>query len=395
MWTETPEDGNTQFRGHYCLESAWSSGQEAQVPRGEDVCIVVLDPELNERGSRTGPSVPETLGADYGTVDSDQDDLLDGLLLYTFQDSDPAGTWRGIFTAADNGGLRSPEWRSHTPLRMITANVETPGPRYVEYIAGSYAGTEWYGAWLRASGPNTSTVYLKPKKRVNQFVESEFNKHAGKTRTVAGINGGFFSGDAPVGYVGTGACHWVGNPSQVRRWGFGITDNDWSSAPSTCVAQDEPDPKKPAKYWRSPDVYAHSAGLSCVGCLIQDYWEKSKDESADSGGVHWTVKDARTCIGWNTNGDIWLIIADGDDEKGRGWNWNDMCGFFTDALPPYMRDEFRRGVVISDAMALDGGGSTGFRYMHHEARGGSTDDRHPKDSGRAVISGVLGMSQPR
>jgi len=70
VWTEWPEDGSKELRVYYCLESAWSSGQEAQVPRGEDVSIVAVDPELNERGSRTGPSVPQTLGANYGTVDS-------------------------------------------------------------------------------------------------------------------------------------------------------------------------------------------------------------------------------------------------------------------------------------------------------------------------------------
>ncbi len=154
VWTETPESGDTQFRGYYCLESEWASAEEAQVPRGDDVCVIVVDPELNERASKTGPSVPETLGANYGTVDSDQDDLMDGLLLYTFQDSDPAGTWRGIFTAADNGGLCSPEWRSHTPLRMITANqtVEPAGFYYI--ICSVDAGDIWHESvwwdWVRS-----------------------------------------------------------------------------------------------------------------------------------------------------------------------------------------------------------------------------------------------------
>ena len=394
VWTETPEDGSTQFRGYYCLESEWATAEEAQVPRGDDVCIVVVDSELNERGSKTGPSVPETLGANYGTVDSDQDDELDGLLLYTFGGSYPEGTWRGIFTAADNGGLRSPEWRSHTPLRMITANAEARSPRYVEYITGSYAGTDWYGAWIRPDATKTWTVYLDPKAYVNTFVKTEFDKHDGMTRTVAGTNGGFFTGSAPIGYVGVGPAQWVGNPNAVRRWGFGLTDDSWTHAPSTCVRQDAPMPGDPDKYYRHSDVHAHRAGLSCVGCLIEGFQQLGSESSGDTSAVHWTDKDARTCIAWTAPGDVFLII--GDDRTGEGWDWQNMCSFFTSALPAYMRDEFGYGsVVIWNAMALDGGTSTGFRYMYSDWRGEDTEYHNGTNSGRDVISGVLGMSRPR
>jgi len=395
VWTETPESGDTQLRGYYCLESEWASAAEAQVPRlDDDVCIVVVDPELNERATRTGPSVPETLGENYGTVDSDQNQKLDGLLLYTFGGSYQEGTWRGIFTAADNGGLRSPEWRSHTPLRMITANAQARPPRYVEYITGSYAGTDWYGAWIRPDATKTWTVYLEPKAYVNTFVETEFDKHDGMTRAVAGTNGGFFTGDAPIGYVGVGPAQWVGNPNAVRRWGFGLTDDSWTGGPSTCVRQDAPMPGDPDKYYRHPDVHAHRAGLSCVGCLIEGFQQLGSESSGDTSAVHWTVKDARTCVGWTAPGDVFLII--GDDRTGPGWDWQNMCSFFTSALPAYMRDEFGYGsVVIWNAMALDGGTSTGFRYMYSDWRGVDTEYHNGTNSGRAVISGVLGMSRPR
>ena len=122
VWTHVPEEGDAQLRGYYALESNWGA-LEAQVLRGTDAQIVIVDPELNEREeSRTpGPGAVATLGEGYGTHDEPGEEL-EGLTLYTYQDDDPAGTWRGIFMANDNGGVHSPNWRTHTPVRMITAN---------------------------------------------------------------------------------------------------------------------------------------------------------------------------------------------------------------------------------------------------------------------------------
>ena len=147
VWTHVPEEGNAQLRGYYALESNWGA-LEAQVLRGMDAQIVIVDPGLNEREeSRTpGPGAVATLGADYGTADADSNGELDGLPLYTYQDSDPAGTWRGIFMADDNGGVHSPKWRTHTPVRMLMANQTGSRPPSANFggngsVLGSYK--EW------------------------------------------------------------------------------------------------------------------------------------------------------------------------------------------------------------------------------------------------------------
>jgi hypothetical protein len=123
VWTDVPENGDAGLRGFYALESDWTAAQESEIDRGTDAGIVIVNPELEERSNTSGPAAVETLGADYGTADADSDGELDGLPLYTYQDSDPAGTWRGIFMANDNGGIHSPHWRTHEPVRMLTANA--------------------------------------------------------------------------------------------------------------------------------------------------------------------------------------------------------------------------------------------------------------------------------
>lgn len=63
--------------------------------RGQDAEIIAVDPELSEKSSTSGPGQVDTLGAEYGTVDADEDGKFDGLLLYTFQEDDPGGVdWR-------------------------------------------------------------------------------------------------------------------------------------------------------------------------------------------------------------------------------------------------------------------------------------------------------------
>jgi len=120
VWTHIPEDGPAEMRGYYCTASDYSNND---VDRGNDVEIQVVDSELAEKGSAGGgPAAVGLIGADYGTVDSDEDDHWDGLSLYTYQDSDPAGTWRAIFMAEDVAGYRSPAWRTHSAVRMLTAN---------------------------------------------------------------------------------------------------------------------------------------------------------------------------------------------------------------------------------------------------------------------------------
>ena len=133
-----PEDSSAELRGYYCLESDWSSEQEAQVQRGQDAEIIAVDPELSEKSSTSGPGQVDTLGAEYGTDDANEDGKLDGLSLYTFQDEDPGGTWRAILTANDNAGIRSPQWRTHDALRMLTAN-DGDHPRQ----ASNYDETDW------------------------------------------------------------------------------------------------------------------------------------------------------------------------------------------------------------------------------------------------------------
>lgn len=160
VWTDVPENGDAGLRGFYCLESDWGA-QEAQVSRGNDAQIVIVDPELEERSNTSGPAAVETLGADYGTEDADSDGELDGLPLYTYQDSDPAGTWRGIFMANDNGGVHSPKWRTHEPVRMLTANQYATRKQFDVWhnthsnwaFDDTYLNKDWVKRWLlRAHG---------------------------------------------------------------------------------------------------------------------------------------------------------------------------------------------------------------------------------------------------
>jgi len=114
----------------------------------------VVDPELSEKSSTSGPGQVDTLGAEYGTVDADEDGKFDGLTLHTFGDSDPAGTWRAVFTAADNGGVRSPAWRTHDTLRMLTANGEGRKGKFDLWIE---AGAQSYNIF----GQNVDWDYVR------------------------------------------------------------------------------------------------------------------------------------------------------------------------------------------------------------------------------------------
>ncbi|MFO7948536.1 MAG: hypothetical protein R6V19_17165 [Armatimonadota bacterium] len=80
----------------------------AQVERGNDAEIDVVDPLMSEKGSTAGPGEVDQIGASYGTVDGDSDDQWDGLNLYAYQSGDPGGCWRAIFCAEDKGGIHSP-----------------------------------------------------------------------------------------------------------------------------------------------------------------------------------------------------------------------------------------------------------------------------------------------
>ena|GEM_PF-2824273 len=162
VWTEVPENGDAGLRGFYCLESDWGA-QEAQVVRGQDAQIVIVDPELEERSSTSGPAAVATLGADYGTADADSDGELDGLPLYTYQDDDPAGTWRGIFMANDNGGVHSPKWRTHEPVRMLTANQTTKLPWLRMFMDETFqqASAEAHVEWSFVGRALRAPAYIK------------------------------------------------------------------------------------------------------------------------------------------------------------------------------------------------------------------------------------------
>jgi hypothetical protein len=156
VWTDVPENGDAGLRGFYALESDWSAAQESEIDRDTDAEIVIVDPELEERSNTSGPAAVETLGADYGTADADSDGELDGLPLYTYQDNDPAGTWRGIFMADDNGGVHSPKWRTHEPVRMITANQYATRKKFDVWhnthsswaFDDTYLNKKWVKYWL-------------------------------------------------------------------------------------------------------------------------------------------------------------------------------------------------------------------------------------------------------
>lgn len=120
VWTFAPENGGAQLRASYWLHHQDSS----IIPKAEALDMVVIDPSLTERATKSGPLEVEQRHA--GT-DADNDGNLDGISIYEFQDDDTAGTWRVLWTASDPSGQRQATRRTHDSERMMVANQALPG----------------------------------------------------------------------------------------------------------------------------------------------------------------------------------------------------------------------------------------------------------------------------
>jgi hypothetical protein len=116
------------------------------------------------------------------------------------------------------------------------------------------------------------------------------------------------------------------------------------------------------------------------------------DETNNPPMPHAGTKDARTGVAWTQAGSFFMVVVEGDDEAApvaTGWNAEDMGEFFRTELSRYMRVEKRRQgqFDVTDAVSLDGGGSTSFRFIGLLKHG-------EYDQGRAVKSVVHGWAPP-
>jgi len=338
VWTQVPESGNVELRGYYALESDWSESQEQQVERGQDAEIMVVDPELNENG------------ADYGTEDADEDGKFDGLMLYRFQEDDREGMWRAIFTAADNGGIHSPQWRTHDAVRMLVANLVDPLWRLF-YITGSYAGETWHGA---ACAISQRTHHFGHQWRQNAsdaldmlLPEYPFDE-AG-----AVCNGGLFdlaTGWVMIGAVGDGN-EWVENPG-------GSVSRDWFAM------HGRPQMVKSVAAMEGPRIPAWVKGAFEYG--RSQTGDLQHSDPNHGGAIEWpshTVQRPRTFIFWADTGDgpyFFVIVCEGDP---GGWTWGDCQSFLHSYIADHMSTVY--GFAIGDpqyASMLDGGGSSQFAF---------------------------------
>ncbi|MCS6861785.1 MAG: phosphodiester glycosidase family protein [Abditibacteriales bacterium] len=94
----------------------------------------------------------------------------------------------------------------------------------------------------------------------------------------------------------------------------------------------------------------------------------SQGRGAVDQGADWpdyTTDRPRTAVGWTGNRrHFFLIVA-----TSPGWTWNETRDFFTTGLSAYMQQMQKVTIRISDAMMLDGGGSTSFKYRWKDASG--------------------------
>jgi hypothetical protein len=159
--------------------------------------------------------------------------------------------------------------------------------------------------------------------------------------------------------------------------------------------RDVADPGNPDKY--SQGVGAYYSGFSALGCRIQDSAARSASDSP--GFPNANTRDARACIGFAGH-DLFLIVCEGDDQApggAEGWTWSHMQSFFSSGLPAYMQATYSYPVQILNAVALDGGGSTSFRYRMVGAQGKGRDEKWhaeagPDGKGRRVRSLALGST---
>jgi hypothetical protein len=377
MWFNMLEEVEKDIRAYYCLHSEFE-GLDA-----DSVDLITIDPSLSEVASVSGPVVT---GCAHGFDDADEDGRIDGILCYEFGAGGGGGDWRVITTARDAGGRYSPDWRSHTSVPMLAANKVRPAYEIV-YIEGSFHGTDWLGAWCKPAA-SMKTVYLTPNLRTVQsyvdrglepqvdmyeFTAAKYLPYRYKIR--AGVNGGFFYGLNPIGRVGQGVGSWPGMDVDKRRWGFAFQGKQ--SATNAIIRQDVAAGK--GLYTASPQlVGGRPYGISAVGCLISG--GQPQAGGAEENYPHPGTKDARTCVAWSAGGSFFLIVCKGDDRVNHGWTWSDMQEFLLDqddpaalprafqaqvmgySFPPPLSSWVGRP-SIRGAMALDGGGSTQFRFV--------------------------------
>ena len=313
------------------------------------------------------------------------------------------GTYRFVLHFYDDYG---DSYKDHEPKPALEVNQRAVPLPPIVYISGNYRGVTWHGAWCHMpSHVHKATRYLSQSQTVIQWAINNTPRGSGIVR--ASVNGGFFHVGTRniVGHVGTGNG-WPGNNMLIRRWNFGMGDTGTSRFIERMVLQSG----TRSTYTLHPNVRNFPYGFSGIGVLIWggrarnldddddgDIDEDGQESGGDSSQVdndndgrfnedpHWPDSGsdrARTAIAWDNRGHFYLIVFEGDGN--RGVTWQETVNFFQNELPRWMRDvlpSFVRNepayegasvspqvITIQDAIMLDGGGSTQFIWIWAQRR---------------------------
>ena len=131
------QNARAELRARY-----WLNDQCQKEP--SEVHIIVVNPHLAEQAGASGETEINTMHGDP-----------DGIVVYTFKDDDPGGTWRVLWTASDSCGPRTPHRRTHDEQRMLVANRKKDRSRDLEvwYHRGCGEGCDlvdvpFYSQWV-------------------------------------------------------------------------------------------------------------------------------------------------------------------------------------------------------------------------------------------------------
>jgi hypothetical protein len=282
---------------------------------------------------------------------------------------DKAGEYRFVISAKDSHADREKGHRQKWALERNQTREEVP----IVYINGTYAGAAWHGAWCRMPKEvGKRTEYFDPAP-VNAAVKWVLDNTQNK-QIRAAVNGGFFNLNQPeevLGHVGEAKGNWVGNRPKERKWAFGMNGF------STDFRVEEMQFNGTEYVLSSTMINGYEAGLSGIGCLIRAGTAKS-GAAADQGKdwPDYATNRGRTAVGWTGDKRHFFLIVT-PDVQGGGWTWNETRDFFTTGLPAYMQQTRKVTISINDAMMLDGGGSTSFKYRWKDASGNPVQGGDP------------------
>ena len=327
------------------------------------------------------------------------------------------GTYRFVLHFYDD---YADTYKNHQVKAALEVNQRVVPLPPIVYISGNYQGVTWHGAWCHVpSRVHKTTRYLANRwQTVIDWVENNTPEGSGIVR--AGVNGGFYSGNAIIGHVGTGGS-WPGNNMLIRRWNFGMTETGTGRFIDRMVLLSG----TRATYTLHRGVRNYPYGFSGIGVLIwggqpmnvgddgvrrgvdddgdgrvdEDEREprppappgRDQDQVDDDGDgqfnedpswPYWWRDRPRTAIAWDDRGHFYLIVFEGDDN--RGVTWQETVDFFRTELPRWMRQDLPMFVAnepayggamvapqiitVQDAIMLDGGSSTQFIWRWAQRR---------------------------